>query len=114
MTISLSLPTNGDILVKAGDEIDFDTPIVNHQGTDEVKVPIAKLIKVPEAKIFNHLRKFVGEHIKKGDLVAENKTMFLKKQYFSEYDGIIKEVNHAEGAILMQVTSDEKATLTLS
>lgn len=115
MIITLTLPFEDEqVLVQVGQQVDFTTPILKKHSKKEVKVPLADLLKIPAKKIFQHLKKFVGEEIGKNDLIAEYKSMLSVKRYFSEYDGVIKEINHNEGYITIEVTSDKNSDVMLS
>lgn len=109
MTLTFKLPDSGELLVKTGQKIDFDTSFMKLKAKEEVRIPLAGLLRIKGGDIFNSLKKFVGDSVHKGDLVAETKSFVMKRQYFSEYDGIIKEINHSEGTLIMQVTADEKS-----
>jgi hypothetical protein len=105
MTIPILLPDNAQILVTAGQTVSFDTPFLSALGTETVKLPLAQALGFPPDKIFTFLRKFVGDSIKKDDLIAEKKTMMSSKQYLSEFDGTILEVDHHDGSIILGIQS---------
>ena len=110
MNIVLKLPAGSDILVKEGKDIDFGADLVSENKIQDVTIELSRILSLQNRKIFDALRKFVGEKVNKGDLIAENNKMFLKKQYFSEYEGIIKEVNHDDGTLIISTRSTEKST----
>lgn len=110
MNITFSLPFNGELLIKAGQKVDFKDPIAKKQAAEEITIPLASILKVSPNAIFKSLKKFVGEAFSKGDLIAEHKGMLGSKKYHSEFDGIIKEINHTEGTIVVETTSDKKDT----
>ncbi|MEN9327371.1 MAG: hypothetical protein RI947_179 [Candidatus Parcubacteria bacterium] len=114
MNVTFTVPESAEILVKVNQKIDFGTPFLKQKGKEEVRVPIASLLHIQPNKIFNYLTKFVGDAVKKGDLIARNKTFLINRQYFSEYNGMIKEINHTEGVLVLQVSTDEKAETTSS
>lgn len=76
-------------------------PLQKKQKQSEVKIHLSELFNIPPRKIFLHLVKFVGEDIKKGDIVAEKKSMLGKKQYVSQHDGTIKEIDHENGWLVI-------------
>lgn len=112
MILSISVPKDGELLIKTGDSVDFSTPLINNHVKKEVKVPLSKHLRINPKKIFTVLKKFVGEKIKKGDLVAFHKAFMGDKKYLSEFDGTIKEVNHHDGTITFEIDSEEKKELT--
>lgn len=102
MVISITLPLDDEILVKAGEDVDFSTSLLKEQLKDLVTIPLAKILHIPATKIFHHLKKFVGDEVKKDDLIAERPSLLSKKAYYCEIDGVIKEVNHEEGYIVIE------------
>src|SRR5690606_3961211 len=59
-------------------------------------------------KIFHYLKKVVGDSIKKGDLIAENKSFLSTKQYVSSVEGVIKEIDHITGIIFIELDNGEE------
>ncbi len=110
MTITLPIPTNSKLLIKSAQEVDFKTPFIKRSLKKEVKIKIAGELGIHPAKIFMHLTKIVGDEINKGELIASKKTFWGEKKYFSDFEGIIKEVNHEDGSITIAVESEEERT----
>lgn len=109
MKLKIKIPENVDLLVTTGQDVDFNTPFFNKISTQSQTIPVASLLKFEPEKIFLNLRKLVGEPLQPGDLIAEHKTTFSTKQYYSETQGIIKEVNHMTGSIVIESESSEKS-----
>ncbi len=107
MILRVTLPINGELLIKTGDMVDFSTPLVNNHVKKEIKIPLARSLKVHPKKIFTVLHKFVGDKIKKGDVIASSKGFLGKNKYISEQDGTLKEVSHNDGSITLEVDSDQ-------
>lgn len=107
MILSIVVPINGELLIKTGDTVDFTTPLVNNPIKKEIKIPLAKSLHINPKKIFTVLNKFVGEKIKKGDTIASHKAFLSKNKYVSEHNGTLKEVNHNDGNITLEIDSDE-------
>lgn len=108
MILSIPIPERGKPLIKAGQQVGFETPLFEEKVRKETRIAISQKIEVQPSKIFHHLKHLVGDTIKKGDLIAEKKSLFSSKSYKSEFDGILKEVNHTDGTILIEVdTSDD-------
>lgn len=110
MTITLSIPTNAKLLIKSGQEVDFKTPFIKRGLKKSIKIKIAAELGIPPAKIFLHLTKVVGDEINKGELLAAKKTFWGEKKYFSDFEGVVKEVNHEDGSIIVDVESEEERT----
>lgn len=111
MKVLVHLPEHTNLLIAANQEVDFSTPLL-HKGTLETKqIPISQILGFPPDKIFLNLKKFVGEKVQHGDLIAEHKAFLTTKQYMSEFDGVIKEINYQNGSILLEMASDKTDTL---
>ncbi len=108
MPIIFSVPVKDKLLIKSGQEIDFTTPLFKKGEQEEKVVPLSELLKIAPQKIFLHLKKFVGEDLSRGDLVAEKKGFLDKKQYLSEYDGVLKEVDHEKGNLIVTTHTTTK------
>lgn len=106
MTISFSLALKDKPLIKSGQEVDFTTPLVKKGSQEEKIIPLSTALKITPSKIFLHLKKFVGDEIQKGELIAEKKSFLDKKQYLSEYDGTIKEIDHENGSLVVTTTKE--------
>lgn len=98
-------------LLKEDQVVDFETPFLQRKVEEEVNVSIAKSLNVSPQKIFHYLKKFVGESIKKGEIIAENKGVFTNKKIVSKYSGLIKEINHSNGSITILSTTEVENTL---
>jgi len=109
MILTIPLPEQGKPLIKVGQRVDFNTPLYEEKIHKEVKVYISQKIGVSPKKIFQHLKKLVGDTIQAGDLLAENKSFMAGRQYTSEHTGILKEINHMDGTILIEVIGDDHA-----
>jgi hypothetical protein len=107
MKLAIHLQEKGELLVSVGQEVDFSTPMLRTSSSQLISLPIAEILQFHPEKIFLNLKKLVGDEIKEGDLLAEHKTMFSNKQFFSEYFGIIKEINHQTGAVIVEIQTDK-------
>jgi len=113
MTIKflISVDQSQHVLIKPGQKVDFKTPLLKKAYQNEIKLPVAQALDIPPQKIFLTLLKLVGETIKKGEVIAKNKAFFSEKKYVSNYDGIIKEINHEEGYLLLTTTLKAQETI---
>ncbi len=101
MTITFQISSSDELLLTSGQEVDFKTPLTKQVYTHDVKVNIAQKLKIPPQNIFIHLTKVVGEEVKKDEILAKKKTILSEKKYRSEHTGVIKEINHEEGSLLI-------------
>lgn len=111
MAITFTLEETGSFIIKVGQKVEFNDPLFEKKESREVKIPLAQFLHIPPTKIFKTLKKFVGEEIKKGDLVAEKKGFLSHLKYYSEHDGTIKEINHHDGSVVLEIQTDESSTI---
>jgi len=107
-TIEFTIAYDGELLIKKEESVSFQTPLYNMQTRESVAIPLAKLLNTEPTKIIQSLKKFVGDQIAKGDVIAESVSFMSKKIYTSEYDGVLKEVNHEEGILIIEAGTDNK------
>jgi hypothetical protein len=108
MIISVALPESGKILLKVGQHVSMGDPFYSINPHTDVRLSLAAQLAFDPKHIFKHLKKNIGDKIYKDDVLAEKKTLFSSKQYRSEYEGFIKEVNHIEGIVVLEVAMDDK------
>lgn len=112
MILNIPIPSETDILIKEGDTVDFQTPLYKGHIKKDVQIPLAHILKINSKKIFTVLKKFVGEEVKKGDTVAFHAGAFTRRSYISEHNGIIREVNHTEGYLIIESVTDQSRDKT--
>jgi len=108
MIITIIIPKDTKLLVKSGQTVDFDTPLVEKHLQTDIKISIDKKLGIKPDKIFHYLQKFVGETVEKDEVLAFKKGVFLSKKVISNYKGIVKEINHNDGMMLIACDVDEK------
>lgn len=97
-------------MLKAGEKVDFTTPLYKEKQSEETKFFLSDKLGVAPDKIFRHLKKFVGDEVKKGEVIAEKKSFLESKKVLSDIDGILKEINHNEGYVLLDIKSSTVET----
>ncbi len=107
MEINISFPSNVKFLVKANQDIDLQTPLYEEKQKKTITINLAKKLKIKPEKIFDYLNFFVGDEIKKNDIIASKKDLFQTKTCLSEFNGLIKEINHHTGEIILTSQSDQ-------
>lgn len=101
MILSVQIPTGSHATVKTGDTVDFDTPLFETPSQTEYPIEFAQKLGAEPSKIFHFLKKFVGEDVHKGDILAIRRSVLSTKTVTSEYDGKIKEIDHVGGTIII-------------
>lgn len=109
MQFSVRIPEGSELLIKNGQSVDFNTPFIKTNQATQLKISLAKKLSIPQDKIFRHLQKFVGEAIVKGDILAVKKNFLSTKKITSPVDGVIKEIDHVEGVLIVDTHTEDKA-----
>lgn len=112
MKVPVKIPQNSEVLIEAGQRVDFSTPLLKRKGKKSIHIPLAEIMKFPPDKIFLRLKKTIGDRVQQGDLLAEEKSMFGSKRYFSQIDGILKEINHVQGSLIIEQDSNDKDVIS--
>ncbi len=110
MILTIHLSENEKLLIKSGQKVDFETPLDKEKNIEEATILISSRLGVSPDKIFRFITKFVDETIHKGDIIAQKKSMFGQTKIHSEYEGILKEINHKDGSIVLQIQSEKSQT----
>lgn len=111
MTISIPFPEHVKLKVKAGDIVDFSYPFYTSSAKEQIRLAISDRLNVPPKKIFQYLKKFVGDKVEKGDIIAQHSSFFSTKLFRSEHSGIIREIRHQDGTIILDSTANDQMTI---
>lgn len=101
MILTIQIPDNSRVIIKSADMVDFGTPLFEIPSKSDHLISFAQKLGVEPSKIFHYLKKFVGEDVRKGDVLAVKKGMLSTKKVKSDYEGKIKEIDHLEGSIII-------------
>jgi hypothetical protein len=112
MILSIHIPTGGHTKVKAGDSLDFNTPLYEISSTAEHIQPYVNKLEIEPSKIFHYLKKFVGEDVKKGEVIAVKKGLLSSKKITSGFDGKIREIDHTGGNIIISIKGKKDIMLS--
>lgn len=106
--MQIAFHTNSHIssALQVGQAVDFDTPFAKKTVTRQEKLSVTDSLGISPKEIFLHLLKVVGEEVKKDELLAEKKGMFGTKQLISEFTGTIKEINHEDGSVMLEMKTE--------
>lgn len=99
------LPIRGEVCVKVGDKVSFDTIVARTQlsGNPEI-VNAALLLGVETQELSEYVTKRVGEKAAEGEVIAASNSLFglVKKQVASPVDGTIESISDATGQIVVR------------
>ncbi len=104
--LTFTVNSVGPLLIKSGDMVDFTTPLCRTSERKTYRIHISKYLGIEPKDIFLHLQKVVGEPIDRDEVIAAKKTRFGSKSYQSEFDGVIQEINHHEGIVTIETSSE--------
>jgi hypothetical protein len=81
--IERRLPIEGEVLVKIGDEVDFNTIVARTKlPGDAEMLNVTEILGVDPGDVFEKTLKKVGDSIEEGELLAQNITFWgLSKKY---------------------------------
>lgn len=106
MVIDIPIDPEKKLAIKGGDKVDFNTLLYKSKEKSEERIEMAELLSIHPKRIFHHLKKNVGESVIVGDLLGENKTFFSDKKVNSPIEGIITEIDHIEGIVLIETLKE--------
>ncbi len=100
-----SLPVKGQVLVKVGDEVEFDAIVARCllEGTPQI-LKVAELLDVDPEEVTRYLLKKRGDFVKKGEMLARLRAAFglINKAVASPIDGYVEDINEITGNITVR------------
>jgi len=106
MVIDIPIDSEKILAIKIGETIGFDTSIYKTKEVSEERIAVADLLSIHPTKIFQHLKKNVGDIVSQGDIIAIKESLFSHKKIISHLEGVITEVDHVEGIVLIETQKD--------
>lgn len=106
MILEIPIDPEKKLAIKVGESVGFDTPLYQNKEKSEERIEVAELLSIHPKKIFQHLKKNVGDLIATGDLLAEKKSFFSDKKVTSHIEGVITEIDHVEGIVLIETQKE--------
>lgn len=96
------LPIPGEVLVSEGDEVHFDTIVARTEVPGGVEiVKLVHVLGIDPDEADRYMRKRVGEHVDKGEVIAEKKGFLgmFKSEATSPTSGVIQQVSELTGQV---------------
>lgn len=106
MVLDIPIDPEKKLAIKVGEKVDFNTPLYKNKEKSEERIEVAELLSIHPKKIFHHLKKNVGDSVVTGDLLAEKKSFFSDKKITSHIEGVITEIDHIEGIVLIETQKE--------
>lgn len=109
MVLDIPIDSEKKLAIQIGDKVDFNTPLYKTKEKSEERIEVASLLLIHPKKIFLYLKKSVGDTLKAGDVLAEKKSFFSDKKVHSHIEGIITEIDHIEGVVLIETEKEAES-----
>lgn len=109
MLIDVPVDPEKKLAIKVGEKVDFNTALYVNKEKKQERIELAELLSIHPKKIFHHLKKNVGDSVVTGDLLAEKKSFFSDKKIHSHIEGVITEVDHIDGVVLIETQKETNA-----
>jgi len=106
MVLDIPIDPEKKLAIKVGEKVDFNTPLYKSKEKSEERIEVASLLSIHPKKIFTHLKKNVGDSLIIGELLAEKKSFFSDKKVTSHIEGVITEIDHIEGIVLIETQKE--------
>ena len=99
------LPILGEVFVKVGDTVDYETIIAKTElsGDPEI-IKASMLLGIEPEDLSSYLQITVGDHIEKGEILASYTALFglIKKRVESPKTGTIESISEVTGQIILR------------
>jgi hypothetical protein len=99
------LPMPGEVYVKVGDEVNFDTTMAVTQAKGDPEVVKASvLLGIEDDDLPPCMKKKIGEKVANGEVIASYTALFglLKKRVSSPIDGTIESISDSSGQVVIR------------
>jgi hypothetical protein len=99
------LPVPGEVMVKQGDEVAYDTVVAQtHVPSDVHMRPIAYIIGCENYELPEMMNYKEGDFVNKGDLLAQTSSFFglFKSEYRARYSGTIELISPITGMVAIR------------
>lgn len=111
MQISVFYPSSFKCLLQNGQNVDFDTLYLEQELSTDIAIAVAKKLRIKPNHIFRYLKKFVGEKIHQGEILAEKKGLIGATKVIINQEGIIKEIDHNQGLVIISTPQEKTKSI---
>lgn len=106
--LSFKIPKKGKIFVKESDRVNCGTVLTEGEEEGEKEIlRLSEVFKISPCRIFKFLVKNLGDHLKKGEILAKKEGVFGKIVLKSPINGRLAEVSQVSGEVIL-VGEDKK------
>lgn len=110
-TLTLYMPKNVRVAVKAGDEILVGQSLIDASKRNNAIYNVAQLLKIAPKKVRSVIRKKGGEGVEKGDVLASKRSVINTKSIRAPFAGRVVGLDEERGEIEIAPTDFEKITV---
>jgi hypothetical protein len=99
------LPLAGEVLVKVGDKVDYDTIVARTYIPGDVNmIPVAYILGVEPYQLPKVMLKKEGDPVKEGEMIAVSKGFFglFKSEYKAKNSGTVELISNATGMMAIR------------
>ena len=99
------LPIRGEVLVKEGDKVDFNSVVARaYVEGSPVIVKVAEMLGLEPDEVQHYMLKKVGDKVRKGEVIAAFRALFglIKKEVRSPIDGYIDYISSSTGHVVVK------------
>lgn len=99
------LPIEGEVLVKVGDLVDFNTVIAKTELPGDAEIlNVTEILGVDPGDVFDKTLKKVGESFNEGELLAQNIAFWglIKKYVYAPFSGTIDSISGLTGQVIVR------------
>lgn len=99
------LPIEGELLVKAGDEVDFSTIVATTElPGDAEMLNVTDILGLDPGDVFDKTLKKEGESFKEGELLAQHIAFWglMKNYVYAPFDGTVESISGLTGQVIVR------------
>lgn len=102
MEVEILLPKGAKLNFNPPKKVKFGDPVFKILKTKKITIEVSTPLGIKPEKIYNYLKKLIGDEVKKEDIIAEKKGFLSSTEITSPVDGKIVEINHLLGTITIE------------
>ncbi len=102
MKVEISFPKSAKLAFTPPKKLAFGDVVFKFAKKSRIVLNISHELKIEPEKIYNCLKKLIGETVKKDEVLAEKKGLLSKKVFKSPFSGKVVEINHFTGTLTLE------------
>ena len=102
MKVEIIFPKSAKLNFTPPKKISFGDVVFKAAKKKKIVLNISHELKIEPEKIYNYLKKLIGETVEKDEVLAEKKGFLSKKVVKSPFSGKVVEINHLTGTLTLE------------